>query len=66
MGVQTYKVENRLSDMASEAGIVLQSNAELSNQIVDLTSQIKLIDYVIDYMKTNKDELIPANLGTAE
>ncbi len=49
--------------MASEAGLVLQSNVELSNQIVDLTSQIKLIDYVIDYMKTNKDDLIPANLG---
>ena len=64
LGVQAYKVENKLSDMASEAGIVLQSNAELNNQIVDLTSQIKLIDYVIDYMKTNKDELIPANLGT--
>ncbi|MEL4457185.1 GumC family protein [Lutimonas vermicola] len=63
LGVQTYKIENRLTDMASEAGIVLQSNAELDNQIVNLTSQIKLIDYVIDYMKTNKDDLIPANLG---
>lgn len=63
LGVETYKVENRLTDMASEAGIVLQSNAQLSNQIVDLTSQIKLIDYVINYMKTNKNDLIPANLG---
>jgi capsular exopolysaccharide synthesis family protein len=63
MGVETYKTENKLSDMASEAGLVLKSNAELTNQIVDLTSQIKLIDYLIEYMKTNKDDLIPSNLG---
>ena len=63
MGVETYKTENKLSDMASEAGLVLKSNAELTNQIVDLTSQIKLIDYLIKYMKTNKDDLIPSNLG---
>ena len=63
MGVETYKSRNRLSDMASEAGIVFQSNANLNNQIVELNSQIKLIDYMIDYMKTNKDDLIPANMG---
>jgi capsular exopolysaccharide synthesis family protein len=63
MGVENYKTENKLSDIASEAGLVLQSNADLTNQIVDLTSQIKLIDYVIRYMKSNKDELIPSNLG---
>ncbi len=61
-GVQTYKSQNRLSDMASEVGIAMESNVELNNKIVDLTSQIKLIDYVIDYMKTNND-LIPASLG---
>lgn len=63
MGVETYKSRNRLSDMASEAGIVFQSNANLNNQIVELNSQIKLIDYMIDYMKTNNDDLIPANMG---
>ncbi len=62
LGVQTYKSQNRLSDMASEAGIAMESNVELNNKIGDLTSQIKLIDYVIDYMKTNND-LIPASLG---
>ena len=63
LGVETYKVENRLTDLASEAGIVLESNAELDNQIVELTSQIKLIDYMIDYLDNNSNELIPSNLG---
>tara|TARA_R110002096_G_scaffold279112_1_gene473298 strand:+ start:3240 stop:5594 length:2355 start_codon:yes stop_codon:yes gene_type:complete len=62
-GVETYKTDNKLSNLGSEANIVLESNASLNKQIVELNSQIKLIDYVIDYMKTNKDDLIPANLG---
>jgi capsular exopolysaccharide synthesis family protein len=40
----------------------MESNVALSNKIAELTSQIKLIDYVIDYMKTNND-LIPSSLG---
>ncbi|GAA4882841.1 tyrosine-protein kinase [Flaviramulus aquimarinus] len=62
-GVETYKIENKLSNMDSEADLVLASNATLTKQIVELTSQIKLIDYVAKYMKTNKDDLIPGNLG---
>lgn len=62
-GVETYKKRNKLSDINSEEGIVLASNAGVGNQIVELTSQIKLIDYISDYMKSNKDDLIPGNLG---
>jgi capsular exopolysaccharide synthesis family protein len=62
-GVETYKIDNRFSNTDSETGIVLASNAEIGNQIVELTSQIKLIDYVSDYMNSNKNDLIPANLG---
>ena len=62
-GVETYKTSNRLSNLDSESSLVLASNAAVANQIGELTSQIKLIDYVTEYMKTNKDDLIPANLG---
>lgn len=62
-GVETYKIENRLSNIDSESDLVLASNATLSKQIVELNSQIKLIDYVMQYMQTNKDELIPGDLG---
>ncbi len=48
--------------MGSDTGLVMESNVELNNKIADLSSQIKLIDYVIEYMKTNND-LIPASLG---
>lgn len=62
-GVQTYKTTYNLSNLDSEAKIVMASNAELSKRIVELTSQIKLIDYVVEYMSSNKDQLIPANLA---
>jgi len=63
LGVENYKTENKLTDIGYEAGLVLQSNSELEKQIIDLTAQIKLIDYVQNYMKTNKSDLIPSNLG---
>jgi tyrosine-protein kinase Etk/Wzc len=62
-GVEEYKIKNRLTDIEFEANLVLSSNSELGKQIVDLKSQIKLVDYVSDYVNNNKDDLIPANLG---
>ncbi len=62
-GVETYKAKNKLSNIEYESNITLASNASLTKQIIELTSQVKLIDYLIDYMKTNKDDLIPDNLG---
>jgi len=62
-GVEEFKVKNRLTDIEVEASLILTSNSELEKQIVDLRSQIKLVDYVSDYVKNNIDDLIPANLG---
>ncbi len=62
-GVQSYKTRNQLSNLDSESSLVLASNAQLANRITELNSQIKLIDYLTDYMKTNTDKLIPSNLG---
>lgn len=62
-GVEAFKVKNRLTDIEVEAGLILSSNSELEKQIVNLRSQIKLVDYVSDYVKNNIDDLIPANLG---
>ena len=62
-GVETYKSNNKLSNIDFESNITLASNASVTKQIVELNAEIKLIDYLINYMKTNKDELIPANLG---
>lgn len=62
-GVETYKSENKLSNIDYESNINLVTNASVNKQIVELNSQLKLIDYLITYMETNKDDLIPSNLG---
>lgn len=62
-GVEDYKQSNRLTDMAVEQGLILQSNAEVEKKIVKITSQIKLTDYISDYINLNTTDLIPTNLG---
>jgi capsular exopolysaccharide synthesis family protein len=65
-GVETYKIDNKLSNMTSETDIILSSNAKIENQIVEFTSQLKLITYISEFMTTNTDNLIPANLGMVD
>ena len=65
-GIEEFKTKNRLTDISTEANLVIQSNAELENKIIDLNTQIKLVDYVNDYILLNSEELIPANLGLAD
>ena len=63
VGVEEFKTKNKLSDIGYEASLVLVSDSEVDKRIVELSSQIKLVDYVLDHIKTHKDDLIPANLG---
>ena len=65
-GVETYKIDNKLSDIESETGIILSSNAAIENQIVDFTSKLKLVNYISDFMDSNTNNLIPANLGMVD
>ncbi len=63
IGVESFKTENKLTNIDFEAGLDLTSNSEVEKKIIDLTSQIKLIDYINIYLKENKNALIPGNLG---
>ncbi len=62
-GVEEFKTKNKLTDLGVEASLDLTSNAEIQRTIIDLNSQIKLVDYVSAHIETNKESLIPANLG---
>jgi len=62
-GVEDFKTKNRLTDMAFESSLILSSNSELEKRIVDLNSQMKLIEYVMDYIDSSSNQLIPSNMG---
>jgi tyrosine-protein kinase Etk/Wzc len=64
--VEQFKTSNKLTDITSEASLALKTNSELEKVILDLNTQIKLANYVIDYVNKNANELIPANLGLSD
>lgn len=63
--VEKYKKSNGITDITSEAGIYLQSSNEYGKRIVDLETQLKLMQYVEAQLKGNKSQhnLLPANIG---
>lgn len=62
-GVEDFKTKNKLTDITTEAGLDLQSNAELQKRIIDLNSQMKMAEFIQTHIRNNKETLIPANLG---
>ena len=63
LGVEEFKTKNQLTDIGFEASLVLQSDTQVDQRIVELSSQIKLVDYLLEHIRTHKDDLIPANMG---
>ena len=62
-GVEEFKTKNQITDLTIESDLDLQSSQELQKTIVELNSQIQLVNYVKDHLKNNEETLIPANLG---
>jgi len=62
-GVEIFKTKNKLTDITSEASLILDSSGEVEKKIVELNTQLRLVDYVKNYMVENATNLIPANLG---
>jgi capsular exopolysaccharide synthesis family protein len=65
-GAEQFKTENQLTDLATEAGLAVRSKSELEKRVLDLNTQLKLAEYVSDYVNANPGELIPANLGIGD
>ncbi|MEL0653242.1 polysaccharide biosynthesis tyrosine autokinase [Algibacter sp. TI.3.09] len=58
-----FKTANKLTDISLETGIVLETNSVVEKEIIDLSTQLKLVDYVIAHMQSGSKNLIPENLG---
>ncbi|UMB60804.1 polysaccharide biosynthesis tyrosine autokinase [Lutibacter sp. A80] len=65
-GVEEFKTDNKLTDITTESGLILNTNNSIEQKIVELNTQLKLADYVASYVNSNDKELIPANLGLAD
>ncbi|WP_456424774.1 GumC family protein [Lutibacter sp.] len=65
-GVENFKTKNNLTDVVVEAGLILTSNQSVQQKIIGLQTQLKLVEYVTNYINSNTTNLIPANLGLAD
>jgi len=64
---EKFKQRNRLSDMATETGINLQSGSKIENELVEANTELQLLESVKSFIATKSgDELIPVNLGFAD
>ncbi len=62
-GVEAFKTTNKLTDIASEASFISKSNAAIEGKILDLNTELNLVNYMTDYISSTIEGLIPANLG---
>ena len=65
-GAEKFKTSNQLTDLATEAGLAVQSKSLVEKEVLELNTQLKLAEYVSDYVNANPGELIPANLGIGD
>lgn len=66
LGAESFKTKNKLTDIASEASLALQTKSQVEKNIIDLTTELKLVEYVQDHVQKNSEDLIPVNLGLSK
>lgn len=65
-GVETFKTSNNLTDVTSEATLFLESSSENKKEILETNTQLRLGNFMRNYLKNNQDGLLPANLGFSD
>jgi capsular exopolysaccharide synthesis family protein len=60
---ETFKRDNRLTDIPTEAAIVVNSKSELKKSMLELATQISIGKELQNYVDISESSLLPANLG---
>lgn len=62
-----FRENKRVTDIATESQIFLESASELQRRQLELSTKIGLVDSMKDYLaKGNEKQLLPANLGLSD
>lgn len=64
--LEQYKVNNKITDVTSEASIFLANASDNDKKLLESTTQLQLVDYMNDALSTNKTDLLPTNLGLTD
>ncbi len=65
-GVEKFKIENKLSDIEFESSLNISTNSSLEKEILDISNQIQLIDFLNNHINLRSMDLIPSNMGLNE
>ncbi|MBZ0327472.1 MAG: polysaccharide biosynthesis tyrosine autokinase [Altibacter sp.] len=61
---EQFKSSNRLTDIETEAQLILQNASEYNKRQSGVATQLELANTMIDYMeKSSSNDLLPANIG---
>ncbi len=61
---ETFKSNNRLTDIEAEAQIILQNASEFDNRQLNVGTQLELANTMVDYMQNSgMNDLLPSNIG---
>ncbi|NNJ82186.1 MAG: tyrosine protein kinase, partial [Flavobacteriaceae bacterium] len=64
---ELFKSKNRLTDIQTEAAIILESASEFDKRQLNIATQLELTNTMIDYIENeDENELLPTNIGIQE
>ncbi len=64
VGKVEFKQENKLTDIAAEGQLFLQSESEFNKRQLEVETQLELVRTMLDYVQNDREtELLPTNLG---
>lgn len=66
--IASFKQQNKLTDLASEAGLVTGNTNQLQQESYGLENQLQLVEFIREYLTdpAKMKELIPSNTGVAD
>ena len=64
--LEQYKVNNKITDVTSEASIFLANASDNDKKLLESTTQLQLVDYMNEALNSNKADLLPSNLGLSD
>ena len=66
--VASYKIQNNIADIETQARILLEMNSAEQNAILDIETQLSLVDYVDAFLRdeSKRNSLIPSNIGITD
>lgn len=61
--VEGFKKDNQVIDLQTEGGISLSESSANNSQVLAQSTQLSLVNSMQDYLRSNKNDLVPENIG---